>query len=177
MYPVCLKLMRELITRKEVSVSLAVVDALFETSVQLHDEVTLKVMLDSLLELDESNLRVLKMLVALMIRIGDRPKLEEYFKRLIILQLQSGNLPEARDNLKQMVVYGQSNLCLDLLNRLNEAMVSGSSQDVRETCEKVIRVLEGGTLESPRMSGIGLALGVSEADLGAGLAVESQDDL
>jgi hypothetical protein len=55
MYPVCLKLLQALIARKDVTMSLTVVEALFETSLQLHDEITLKSMLDSLLERNKSS--------------------------------------------------------------------------------------------------------------------------
>ena len=43
----------------------------FETSLQLHDEIRLKAMLDSLLECDESNLRVLRILMTLVLRQSD----------------------------------------------------------------------------------------------------------
>jgi hypothetical protein len=41
----------------------------------------LKVLLDSLLELDETNSRLLKTLTAVLIRMNDKEKLEGYLKR------------------------------------------------------------------------------------------------
>ena len=171
-YPVCLKLLQVLIARKDVSMSLTVVEALFETSLQLRDEITLKSMLDSLLECDESNLRVLKLLATLLVRMGQGHEIEQYSKRFVILQLQNGNLRDAHDELKKMVVYGQGSLYLDLFNRLNEAMLSGSN--VKETCETVVRALKTGIFTAPGTSVTGCALGVSEADLGTEWAMETQ---
>jgi len=88
-YPVCLKLLQALIARKDVSRSLTVVEALFETSLQLHDEITLKSMLDSLLECDESNLRILKLLATLLVRMGQGREIEQYSKRFVILHFKT----------------------------------------------------------------------------------------
>jgi tetratricopeptide (TPR) repeat protein len=170
-YPVCLKLLEVLIARKDVSMSLTVVEALFETSLQLHDEITLKTMLDSLLECDESNLRVLKLLATLLVRMGQGREIEQYSKRFVILQLQNGNLSDAHDELKKMAGYGHGSLYLDLFNRLNEAMISGSN--VKEISETVVRALKTGIFTVPGTSETGCALGVSEADLGTEWAMET----
>src|SRR5206468_96345 len=85
LYPAALKLLQELIARKDLNASLEVAEALIESSVQLHDEVTLKVRLDSLMEMDPSNIRPLKILTALLIQMNDRQELEGCLKRLVIL--------------------------------------------------------------------------------------------
>jgi len=169
MYPVCIELLQALIARKDVSMSLAVVEAVFETSLQLHDEIALKLMLDSLLECDESNLRILKLLATLLVRMGQGREIEQYSKRFVILQLQNSNLADAHEELKKMVVYGQGNLYLDLFNRLSEAMLSGSN--VKEISETVVRALKTGIFTAPGTTGC--ALGVSEADLGTEWAMET----
>lgn len=176
-YPVCLKLLQALIAKNDVTMSLNVIEALFETSLQLRDEITLKAMLDSLLECDESNLRVLRILMTLVVRMGRGHELEHYAKRLVILQLQSGNLSDARDQLNKIVIYGQSSFYLDLFNRLNEAIAAGSAQGGSEICESMIQCLKTGVLDGPRISETGSALGVSEADLGTGWEMESPDNL
>ncbi|HEX2521434.1 MAG TPA: hypothetical protein VHP35_04850, partial [Terriglobia bacterium] len=51
LYPVIVKLLQELIARKDVDGALDVAKALFETSIQRHDEITLKIMLESILAL------------------------------------------------------------------------------------------------------------------------------
>jgi hypothetical protein len=176
-YPVCLKLLQALIAKNDVSMSLNVIEALFETSLQLRDEITLKAMLDSLLECDESSLPVLRILMTLVVRMGRGHELEHYAKRLVILQLQSGNLSDARDQLNKIVIYGQSSFYLDLFNRLNEAIAAGSAQDGREVCESMIQSLKTRVLGGPRMPETGSAVGVSEADLGAGWEIELPDNL
>jgi tetratricopeptide (TPR) repeat protein len=177
-YPATLKLLSELIKNKNLDASLDVVDAIFESSIRLHDEVTLKMMLDSIYELDESNMRTLKALTTLLIRMDDRQKLESHLKRLVILQMKSANIREARDTFNKMVVYGQNSFYLDLLNELNDAMIDGSSQSLQDTCQKVISALEEGSFEKTEvLSGIGLALGVSDLDLGLGLRMSAEEDL
>ncbi len=178
LYPSALKLLQELIAKRDVNASLDLVDTIFEMSIQLHDEFTLKVMLDSLLQLDESSIRTLKTLTTLLIRMNDRHKLEDYLKRLVILQLREGNLREGRDSFNKMVVYGQSGAYLDLLNALNDAIVTGLPEVMQETSQKVIDALEKGPCEKEEnSSGIGLALGVSELDLGIGIGMEMEMEL
>jgi hypothetical protein len=140
--------------------------------------VTLKIMLDSIYELDESNMRTLKTLTTLLIRMDDRQKLESHLKRLVILQMKSENIREARDTFNKMVVYGQNSFYLDLLNELNDAMIEGSAQNLQDTCQKVIHALERGSWEKAEaLPGIGLALGVSDLDLGLGLRMPTEEDL
>jgi tetratricopeptide (TPR) repeat protein len=178
MYPATIKLLGELIKNKDLNASLDVVDAIFESSIQLHDEVALKIMLDSIHELDESNMRTLKTLTTLLIRINDREQLESHLKRLAILQLKSANIREARDTFNKMVVYGQNSFYLDLLNELNDAMIDGSAQNLRDTCQKVIHALERGSFEKAEtLSGMGLALGVSDLDLGLALRMPMEEEL
>jgi tetratricopeptide (TPR) repeat protein len=177
-YAASLKLLERLIASKEVKASVDAVYALYETSLQLHDEVTLKMMLHSLLDLDPSNLRTLKMLTALLIRLNDREKLEEYLKKLVLLQLQSGDLQGARDSLNKMVVHGQGSFYLDMLKQLDEAIVSRSPRDLEGARQKVLQTLELGP-EKQEISdvNIGLALGVSELDLGIDLDVPPREQL
>ena len=54
LYPVIVKLLQELIARKDLDGALDVVKALFETSVQRHDEITLKIMLDAVVRRQKS---------------------------------------------------------------------------------------------------------------------------
>lgn len=166
-YPAALKLLQELIARKDLSAGLDTVATLFETSIERHDEITLRAALEALLALDESNIRTLKKLTALLIRMNDRQDLEKYLKRLVIRQMKAGDLQEARDHLNKLVVYAKNSDHVDLLNLLNEAMASGSPQDLARTCQIVVQFLETGTREQTDSEGeTGMALGVSELDLG-----------
>ncbi|MEW5977925.1 MAG: tetratricopeptide repeat protein [Acidobacteriota bacterium] len=170
MYSPTVKLLEVLIAEGDLGGSLDIVDAILETAIEMKDSSRLRVMLDSMLELDGPNIRTLKALTTLLIRTDDRLHLEEYLKRLVILQLRMSNLREARDSFNKMVVYGQSSFYLDLLNVLNEAMISGSESDLSETCRQIIQALERGDWErEDSLSGMGLALGVSDLDLGMGL--------
>ncbi len=89
LYPAIVKLLQELIARKDLDGALDVMKVLFETSVQRHDEITLKIMLESILALDESNIRTLRKLTTLLIRMNDTQNLEGYLKRLVVAQLRS----------------------------------------------------------------------------------------
>jgi tetratricopeptide (TPR) repeat protein len=174
LYSASMKLLEKLIARQDLNASLDVVDAIFETSIQQRDELTLKNKLALLLQLDESNVRTLKTLTALLRRINDRYNLEECLRRLLIHQLQSGNWREAKDSLNQMAVYGQNSFYLGLLNLLSDAIVSGSLQDLQASSQELIRALERGTLEEQdSLLAEGSALGVSELDLGLGIAQDS----
>ena len=165
LYPVNVKLLQELIARKDLEGALDAVKALFETSIQMHDEVTLKVMLDSILFLDESNIATLRTLTTLLIRINDQHSLEGYLKRLVIAQLLAGELIEGRDSLNKLVIYGKNGAYLDMLHLLNEAIASGSNDISARTCPTIVRFLESGVRADVRPE-TGLALGVCEADLG-----------
>jgi hypothetical protein len=48
-------------------------------------------MLESILALDESNIRTLRKLTTLLIRINDQQNLEGYLKRLVVAQLRAGD--------------------------------------------------------------------------------------
>ena len=176
LYPLAVELLQQLIAEGEVGGSMELLDAIFVVAIQRHDESTLAVMLETLLELDALNLRILKTLTTLLIRMDNHRSLEEYLKRLLTLQLRNGNWREARESLNKMVVYGQNSFYLDLLHLLNEAMQSGSPEDLQESGLKVIQILERGTWEEKEsVSSMGMALGVSELDLGMSLEIEQEE--
>lgn len=175
LYKPAIKVLEGLISRRDLDGSLEMVEELFEISVRLRDESTLKVLLDSLLELDETNSRLLQTLTTVLIRMNDKEKLEGYLKRLVLIQLRSDEVRDARESLNKLVVYGSSSFYLDLLNLINEAALDQSPEVMKKTVQKVIRALEVGVLESDqRGSGAPLALGVSELDLGMGLTFEEE---
>ena len=167
LYPAIVRLLQELIARKELDGALDVMKVLFETSVQRHDEITLKIMLESILALDESNIRTLRKLTTLLIRMNDTQNLEGYLKRLVVAQLRGGDLLEGRDNLNKLVIHSRTTEYLDMLHRLNKAIAAGSPEASTRTCQTIIQLLEsgvGGNTDS--LPATGLALGVSELDLG-----------
>jgi len=167
LYPVIVRLLQELIARKDLDGALDVMKALFEISIQMHDEVTLKVMLDAMLTLDESNIRTLRTLTTLLIRMNDQQSLEGYLKRLVVAQLRAGELLEGRDGLNKLVIHVRNAEYLDMLNLLNEAIASGSDQVSARTCQTIVQFLESGVRgNADSRPETGLAIGVSEADLG-----------
>ncbi len=174
LYRPALRILQGLIARKDLDASLEMVEELFETSVRLKDEATLQSLLDSLVELGENNVRVLKALTAILIRMNEREKLESYLKRLVILQMRANQLRDARDSLNKLVVHGQSGLYVDLSNLLNEAMLDSTPEALRNTVAQVILALEKGSFESHEdpLASVGLALGISELDLGMGMTPE-----
>jgi tetratricopeptide (TPR) repeat protein len=174
LYRPALRILQGLIARKDLDASLEIVEELFETSVRLKDEATLQSLLDSLVELGENNVRVLKALTAILIRMNEREKLESYLKRLVILQMRANQLRDARDSLNKLVVHGQSGLYVDLSNLLNEAMLDLTPEALRNTVAQVILALEKGSFESHEdpLASVGLALGISELDLGMGMTPE-----
>jgi len=165
LYPVTVRLMQELIARRDLDGALDVMDALVEASIQRHDEITLKVMLDSMLALDESNIRTLRTLTTLLIRMNDQQSLEGYLKRLVVAQLRAGELLEGKDSLNKLVIHARNAEYLDMLHLLNEAIASSSDQVSARTCQTIVQFLESGVRGNSRPE-TGLALGVSEADLG-----------
>jgi hypothetical protein len=167
LYPVILRLLQNLIARRDLDGALEVVNALFETSIQRHDEVTLKVMLDTMLTFDESNIRTLRTLTTLLIRMNDRRDLEGYLKRLVVAQLRAGELHEGREGLNVLVIHGKNAGYLDMLHLLNEAIASSSDQVSAGSCQTIIQFLETGIRGNTDSQGYsGLALRVSELDLG-----------
>jgi len=175
LYKPAIKILEGLIARRDLNGSLEMVEDLFEISMRQRDESTLKVLLDSLLELDETNSRLLKTLITVLIRMNDKEKLEGYLKRLVLIQLHADEVRDARESLNKLVVYGSSSFYLDLLNLINEATLDQSPEVMKKTVQKVIRALEVGGLESDQPgAGAPLALGVSELDLGMGLAFEEE---
>ena len=175
LYKPAIKILEGLIARRDLNGSLEMVEDLFEMSMRLRDESTLKVLLDSLLELDETNSRLLKTLTTVLIRMNDKEKLEGYLKRLVLIQLRADEVRDARESLNKLVVYGSSSFYLDLLNMINEATLDPSPEVIKKTVQKVIRALEVGGLEKDQPgAGAPLALGVSELDLGMGSTFEEE---
>ncbi len=164
LYAVGMRLLQALITRKQVDAGLTVAEALVQTSLQQHDEVTLKSMLISLSKCDESNHRAFKLLATILVRMGQGHEIERYSKRFVILQLQRGNVSDARDELKKMIGYSEGCFYLALFNRLDEAILSGAN--LSKTCDIVRRALETGIPAGPAKSPSERAFGVSEADIG-----------
>jgi len=168
-YPLTLELLRKLIIRKDTHSSLNVADSILETSLQLRDGLTLKRILEDLLDLDEKNSRTLKTLTTLLLRMNDREGAEDYSRRLLIVELSKGSLVEAGDTLNKMAVSCQNPLYLDLLNLLNDALVEASTEGLQETRQRMVRALEQGFLETEQPNFChGLDLGVSALDLGMG---------
>jgi tetratricopeptide (TPR) repeat protein len=167
LYPAIVRLLQELIARKGLEGALDVAKALFETSIQRHDEITLKIMLESILALDESNIRTLKALTTLLVRMNDTQNLEGYLKRLVVAQLRAGELIEGRDNLDKLGDSRQTTDYADLLHPLNEAIAAGTHEVSTRTCQTIIQFLESGVRgNADSQPATGLALGVSELDLG-----------
>ena len=167
LYPVILKLLQESIARKDLGGALDVVKAVFELAIEMHEEVTLKVMLDEILALDESNIRTLRKLTTLLIRMNDQQSLEGYLKRLVVAQLRAGELLEAREGLNKLVIHGKNPEYLDMLKLCNDAVTSESVQALARTSETIVQFLESGVRGNRDARAThGLALGVSEADLG-----------
>ena len=125
--------------------------AVFELSIQMHDEVTLKVMLVEMLTLDESNIRTLRKLTTLLIRMNDQQSLEGYLKRLVVALLRSGELLEARDGLNKLVIHGKNPEYLDMLKLFNDAVMSESDQASARTCETIVQFLESGVRGNTRL--------------------------
>jgi hypothetical protein len=122
-------------------------------------------MLESILALDESNIRTLRKLTTLLIRINDQQNLEGYLKRLVVAQLRAGDLLEGRENLNKLVIHSRTTGYLDLLRQFNEAIAAGTDEGSARACQTTIQVLENGVRADSRPA-TGLALGVSELDLG-----------
>jgi hypothetical protein len=177
LYKPAIKVLEGLIARRDINSSLELVEDVFEISMRLHDESTLKVLLDSLLELDETNGRLLKTLTTVLIRMNDKEKLEGYLKRLVLIQLRADEVRDARESLNKLVVYGSSSFYLDLLNLINEATLNEAQEVMKNTIQKVIRALEAGSLEKDQPEASApVALGVS-VGLGDGLDVRRRDRL
>lgn len=174
LYRPAVRILQGLIARKDLDASIDMVEDMFETSVRLKDEVTLKALLDSLVELGQNNVRVLKALTAILIRMNEREKLESYLKRLVILQMRANQLRDARDSMNKLVVYGQSSSYVDLSNLLNEAMLGSTPEALKNTVAQVILTLEQGSFESHEdpLADVDRALGISELDLGMGMTPE-----
>ncbi len=170
LYAPSIKLLESLIARKELDASLELIEAVFDTSIRLQDEITLKMLLDSLAELDENNIRILKALTTILIRMNDKEKLEGYLRKLVILQLQQGDIQDGRESLNTLVVHGQSSFHLDLLNMINEATMDENPEALKETVQNVIQAINRGCMEKEgTFANFALALGVSELDLGMGM--------
>ena len=120
-YEPAVKLLKLLISEGELDSALDLMESIIDISIQMQDEDSMRVILDNLARLDGENVRIWKTLTTIMIRMNDKLNLEAYLKRLVTLQLQDGNVREARESLNKLVVYGQADYYLDLLNLMNEA--------------------------------------------------------
>ena len=175
-YEPAVKLLKLLIGKGELDSALDLLETILEISIQKQDEATMRVILYNLTELDEGNVRILKALTTIMIRMNEKLRLESYLKKLITLQLQEGNLRDARESLNKLVVYGQAGYYLDLLNLMNEASTSPNS-DLSVVTDRVIRSFENGCFyKGDNVAEPTMALGVSELDLGMGLENEVEEE-
>ena len=179
LYEPAMRIFQERIARGNVEASLEMLNDIFETSVHLKDETALKVSLDSLLDLDPNNIRLLKMLTSILIRLNDKERLETYLQRLVILQLKSECFDEALESLNKIVMYGKASFYLDLFQLLKEASVTGRTETLRTTSLRVIHALENGKLDSDHSSQDAMAVGVGEEyiRLAMGLDHEAYADL
>jgi hypothetical protein len=144
----------------------------FETSIQLHDELNLKAKLASLLYLDEGNVPTLKVPTTLLIRMNERQELEGYLKRLVVAELRSGRVADAQDDFNKLVIYGKNPDYLDMFHMLNQ-IVAGSDLAADQRYTTIVNFLETGIRYSAPVPTTGLALGVSELDL-ASTALEHE---
>ncbi|MGH9427358.1 MAG: hypothetical protein ACRD2L_13780 [Terriglobia bacterium] len=168
-YPLTLKLLRKLIIRKDAQSSLNVAGSILETSLQLRDGLTLKRILEDLLDLDENNTRTLKMLTTLLSRMNDLQGTEHYLRRMLMVELSKGSWVEAEATLKRMAVSCQNPLYPDLLNLLNDALIEASNEGLQETRQRMVRALEQGLLETEQPNfRHGLDFGRATLDLGVG---------
>ncbi|MFN8007998.1 MAG: hypothetical protein U0V70_13425 [Terriglobia bacterium] len=144
-YEPAVKLLKALLSRGEFEAALDLVDTIFDLSIQLHDEGTLRGILENLIAMNGSNVRLLKPLATLMIRMNDKLNLEPVLKALVTLQLREGNIRDAKESLNKLVVYGQADYYLDLLNLVAES--SAASGPVPQVVvERVLQALEHGRL-------------------------------
>jgi tetratricopeptide (TPR) repeat protein len=175
-YEPAVKLLKALIFRKDLSAAMDLLESILDISIQMKDEITMRVILDNLAELDEGNVRILKTLTTIMIRMNDKLNLETYLKRLITLQLRDGNFRDARESLNKLVVYGQADYYLDLLNLMNEASASPVT-DLSVVTNRVVRAFESGGLDKEEdNTEQAMALGVYGLDLGIGGQIEVEEE-
>lgn len=175
LYKPAIRILEGSIRNGDVNASIEMVEELFEMSMSQRDESTMKVLLDSLLELDENNSRLLKTLIAVLIRMNGQDQLEGYLKRLALVQLRAGERAEARESLNRLAVYSSSDFYLDLLRMMDDAGFEQPPVAMKKTMQKVIEALEAGKLQKEQAGGAApVALGVSELDLGMGLAFEEE---
>jgi hypothetical protein len=136
----------------------------------------MRVILENMARLDGENVRIWKTLTTIMIRMNDKLNLEACLKRLVILQLEGGNVREARESLNKLVVYGQADYYLDLLNLVNETSMSSESER-NALKERVIKSFENGHLDrGDNNTGTTMALGVTEANLGTEWTSEVEEE-
>jgi tetratricopeptide (TPR) repeat protein len=174
LYPSAMKLLQALIDCREVEASLDVINAIYGTSLKPKDQQTLKMMLDLILELDPSNLRTMKTLTALMIRMNKRYQVEEYLKRIVVSQLHAHDLAEAWQSLNQLAVYCENSAYLDSFQLFDNAKTSGSAENLHEVRQQVIHALKTDA-DVPSSSESLMALDTSE--IGMTLETLEQRDL
>ena len=176
LYKPAIKVLKELIARRDLDASLALVENLAEISIHLKDEATLRGLLHSMAELDTSNVRLLETVTRVLIQIGDKERLEGYLKHLAILQLEATRLSDARETLNQMFCLGRSTFYQDLVSVINKAMLGPTAQIMKKTADQVAQALDKGWLEGSEdlSASADMSSGVSELDLGMGIALEEE---
>ena len=168
-YAPAVKLLKLLISEGKLDSALDLMESIIDISIQMQDEDSMRVILDNLARLDGENVRIWKTLTTIMIRMNDKQNLEAYLKRLVTLQLQDGNVREARESLNKLVVYGQADYYLDLLNLMNESSTNPDS-DINVLKERVIKSFENGHFDKgDQKTDAIMALGVTEARSWSGL--------
>ena len=176
LYAPAVKLLKLLISEGKLDSALDLMESIIDISIQMQDEDNMREILDNLARLDGENIRIWKTLTTIMIRMNDKLHIETYLKKLVTLQLQYGNVREARESLNKLVVYGQADYYLDLLNLLNEASLSSES-DINVLKERVIKSFENGHLDKgDNNTGTTMALGVTEENLGTEWTSEVEEE-
>ena len=175
-YAPAVKILKLLISEGKLDSALDLMESIIDLSIQMQDESNMREILDNLARMDGENIRIWKNLTTIMIRMNDKLNLETYLKRLVTLQLQNGNLREARESLNKLVVYGQADYYLDLLNLMNEASAN-SNLDINVLRDRVIRSFESGHFDKgdPKID-TALALGVTEANIGTEWTSEVEEE-
>jgi len=176
-YQPAVKLLKVLISKRDLDAALDLLETIFDISLEIHDEATMIGIFDDLAELDAENIQILKTLTTIMIRMNDKLRLEAFLKKLVTLQLRNGNLRDARESLNKLVVHGQGDYYLDLLNLVNEASINPDSNTMSTLADRIVRSFESGCLDKgDTASQPAMALGVSELDLGIGLMTEVEEE-
>ena len=175
LYKPALRIFQELIAQNDLDGCMKMLGELFEASLRMDHETAFKASLDSLLELDPNNIRLLKMLTGMLVRMNDNERLEEYLQKLVLLQLRSEDFHEGLESLNKLVIYGKAGFTIDLFQRFKEAMATDCVENLRNTSLKVIQALENGNLDCDDACPNGLAVGVGEEYLRMAMGLGEQE--